>query len=51
MTYAISDIPAVMGGVLSFSKKIGFSEDGTLYILGDIWGRGAKSLWRSITTS
>lgn len=44
MTYAISDIHGCYEEYIKLLEKIGFSEDDTLYILGDICDRGEKPM-------
>ena len=44
MTYAISDIHGCYEEYIKLLEKIGFSEDDTLYILGDIFDRGEKTI-------
>ena len=44
MTYAISDIHGCYEEYIKLLEKINFSEDDTLYILGDICDRGEKPM-------
>ena len=44
MTYAISDIHGCYEEYIKLLEKIGFSEDDTLYIIGDICDRGEKPM-------